>query len=54
MKGPRELKRYLSKYRLELRAGHYDDLLLMKLQDTCKKWYNRSKHKKIPKREYYD
>ncbi len=43
MKGPKELKNYISRYRKELNAGHWDDMLVFKLQDKCKKWYKRTK-----------
>lgn len=42
MKGPRELKRYVAKYRDELKAGQWDDLLIFKLE-RCKKWFKRNK-----------
>jgi hypothetical protein len=42
VKGPRELKLYVSRFRKELNAGHWDDLLIFKL-DKCKKWYKRDK-----------
>lgn len=42
MKGPRELKRYVAKYRDHLRACHWDDLLVFKLA-RCKKWFRRNK-----------
>jgi len=41
MKGPRELKRYIAKHRSRLKAGHWDDLRVFKLQDRCRKWRNR-------------
>lgn len=37
MKGPRELKHYISKYKKYLKAIHYDSLLIFKLE-RCKKW----------------
>lgn len=43
MKGPRELKQYIARHRDHLKHCRWDDLRLMKLQDTCKKWYKRRK-----------
>lgn len=43
MKGPRELKRYVSKHKDHLRACKWDDLFVMKMYATCKKWYKRDK-----------
>lgn len=47
MKGPRELKNYVAKYREHIVSGHWDCLKIMKCQDTCKKWYKRQKTKRI-------
>lgn len=33
MKGPRELKRYVAKYGRQLKAIHWDDLWVMRLQN---------------------
>lgn len=44
MKGPRELKLYVSRFRNELKSIHFDDLLIFKLE-RCKKWKNRAKDK---------
>lgn len=43
MKGPRELKQYVARYRDHLKSCRWDDLRLMKLETTCKKWYKRRK-----------
>lgn len=43
MKGSRELKQYVTRNRDMLKAYRYDDILLFKLQDNCKKWYKRTK-----------
>ena len=37
MKGPKELKRFIQKFREHLKRVHYDNLLLFKLE-TCKKY----------------
>lgn len=50
MKGPKELKLYVSRYRDELKRGHWDDLVIFKLE-RCKKWFNRDKTKRSTKRE---
>ena len=42
MKGPREMKRYISKHRKELKACHWDDLGIFKFE-RCKKWFKRKK-----------
>lgn len=49
MKGPRELKVYVARFRKELNRAHWDDLLIFKLE-RCKKWFKRNK--KISKEEY--
>lgn len=49
MKGPRELKNYVARFRKELKAIHWDDLLIFKLQ-RCKKWFKRDK--RIKKEDY--
>lgn len=46
MKGSVEHKRYLQKYRKELKCYHYDDLYLFKLE-LCKNKYDRQKFKKF-------
>lgn len=43
MKGPRELKRYVSKSRRYLKDIHFDSLLIFKLE-RCKKW--RKQHRR--------
>lgn len=42
MKGPRELKRYVAKYKKYLKACRWDDLLIFKME-RCKKWFKRNK-----------
>jgi len=42
MKGPRELKRYVFKYKDYLNAIHWDSLLIFKLE-RCKKWRKTSR-----------
>lgn len=42
MKGPKEMKRYVSKYRAHLKACHWDDLAIFKWE-RCKKWFKRNK-----------
>lgn len=37
MKGPRELKQYMSRNRGHLKAVRFDDLLIFKME-RCKKW----------------
>jgi hypothetical protein len=49
MKGPRELKRYIAKYRQWLKACHWDDLVIFK-GERCKNWFKRDK--KIKKDEW--
>lgn len=49
MKGPRQLKLYVSRYREHLKACHWDDLLVFKLE-RCKKWFKRNK--RIESHEY--
>lgn len=46
MKGPRELKQYVSRFKDHLKDARWDDLLIFKLE-RCKKWYKRHKMKKI-------
>lgn len=46
MKGPKELKRYVSKYKEHLKACHWDDLTVFKLW-RCKNYYNRRKFKQF-------
>ena len=43
MKAPREIKRYIQRYKKQLKAMHYDDLYLIIKMWTCKKWYKRDK-----------
>lgn len=50
MKGPKDLKRYVAKNREWLKRVHWDDLYVMRLQTTCKKWFKRDK--KIKKDEW--
>ncbi|MGZ8924590.1 MAG: hypothetical protein ACXW2E_01775 [Nitrososphaeraceae archaeon] len=42
MKGSKELKRYLSKWWKELKACHFDDMYLFKLQHH----HNKSRYKR--------
>ena len=42
MKGPREMKSYIAKFKKELKAGHWDDLAIFKFE-KCKKWFKREK-----------
>ena len=42
MKGPKEMKRYVAKYRDHLKAIHWDDLAIFKWE-RCKKWFKRDK-----------
>ncbi len=49
MKGPRELKNYVARYRRQLKACWWDDLKIFKLE-RCKKWFKRNK--KINKDDY--
>jgi hypothetical protein len=44
VKGPRELKRYVAKYREHLRACRWDDLVVMRLE-LCKKFFSRARDK---------
>lgn len=43
MKGPKKLKQYVAHYREHLKACRWDDLYVMQLQATCKKWFKRLK-----------
>lgn len=49
MKGPRELKQYVSRYRKHLKRCRWDDLVIFKLE-KCKKWFKRLK--RIKKEEF--
>lgn len=42
MKGPKEMKRYVAKYRAHLKACHWDDLAIFKWE-RCKNWFKRNK-----------
>ena len=42
MKGARDCRRYLQSNKAMLKAYHYDDLWLFKLQ-ACKLWYKRNR-----------
>lgn len=42
MKGPKALKRYVAKYRAQLKACHWDDLFIFQME-RCKNWYKRDK-----------
>lgn len=42
MKGPKEMKRYVSKYREHLKQVRWDDLAIFKFE-RCKKWFKRKK-----------
>jgi hypothetical protein len=50
MKGAREFKRYIQRYREHLKAVHWDDLKIIIKMQTCKKWYKRNQ--KPTKGEY--
>jgi hypothetical protein len=50
MKGPKDLKNYVARHREYLKSIRWDDLYVMKLQATCKKWFKREK--KIKKDEW--
>jgi hypothetical protein len=43
MKCARDFKRYIAKYRKDLKAIHWDDLYIFKMA-TCKKRFKRHKH----------
>ena len=43
MKGPKELKRYVAKYREELKRMHWDHLWVWRLQYNCKNRFKRDK-----------
>lgn len=47
MKGSKEFKLYLSRWREHLKMVHYDDLYFMKLQSDKKTKYKRVKSKDI-------
>lgn len=49
MKGPKEMKRAISKYREGYKRGHWDFLEVFKWE-RCKKWFKRDK--KIKKDEW--
>jgi hypothetical protein len=51
MKGPKELKHYVSKYRKELNKMRWDDLFIFKMEQ-CKKWFKRDK--RIKQEDFYD
>lgn len=42
MKGPRELKLYVARYRDHLKRCRWDDLFVFKME-RCKKWFKRDK-----------
>jgi hypothetical protein len=42
MKGPREMKHYVAKWRKQLNKMHWDDLMIFKWE-KCKKWFKRDK-----------
>lgn len=42
MKGPRELKNYVARYKEHLKACRWDDLFIFKME-RCKKWFKRNK-----------
>jgi hypothetical protein len=50
MKGPRELKNYVARYRKQLKDCHWDDLMIVIKLQTCKKWFKRNK--KIDRKDY--
>jgi len=43
MKGSKELKRFVAKNREYLKAIHWDNLWVWRLQYNCKKWFKRNK-----------
>lgn len=43
MKGSRELKRYVAKYKDHLKRCKWDDLFVMREFDTSKNWFKRKK-----------
>jgi len=45
MKGCKQHKRYIAKWRKHLKRIHFDDLLIFQFE-RCKKWYNRQQFKK--------
>lgn len=49
MKGPKEMKRYVAKWRKELNKIGWDDLAIFKWE-KCKKWFKREK--KISKEDW--
>jgi hypothetical protein len=49
MKGPRELKQYVSRYRKKLNKIKWDDLFIFKME-KCKKWFKRDK--RIKNKDY--
>lgn len=51
MKGPRELKQYVSRNKKLLKAYHWDDLLIFKLE-RCKKWRKKSVEYRLLSREF--
>lgn len=48
MKGPKELKRYVSKHRKHLKAIYWDDLFVFKCE-RCKNRYKRNKRVDLSK-----
>lgn len=50
MKGPKEMKRYISKYRDHLEACHWDDLAIFKWE-RCKNWFDRNRVKQETRKE---
>lgn len=50
MKGSRELKQYVAKYRDHLKRCHWDDMFVLKEWATNKNWFKRKKrvdHKEL-------
>jgi hypothetical protein len=54
VKGPRELKRYVARWREHLRACRWDDLLVLRLQATCRKNFSRARDKAALRRAQGD
>lgn len=51
MKGPKELKLYVSRNRKLMKAYHWDDLLIFKME-RCKKWRKKSTIQRLLSREF--
>lgn len=53
MKGPKEMKRYVAKYREHLKACHWDDMAIFKWE-KCKNWFSRSKINRDTQRQIHE